>query len=126
MLPAPFEYDRPETLDEALDLLAQHGGRQGPRRRAEPDPADEAPVRRAAPRLIDVNRIPGLDGIEERTRCCIGALVRHNQLAASEVITERYPTIATAAPMISDPIVRNLGTIGGSLAHADPSRTSAP
>ena len=51
----------------------------------------------------------------------IGALVRHNALAASDVIKERYPTIAAAAPMISDPIVRNLGTIGGSLAHADPS-----
>jgi carbon-monoxide dehydrogenase medium subunit len=122
MLPAPFEYDRPETLDEALDLLAEHG--------------DDAKVlaggqsliplmklRFAAPaRLIDVNRIPGLDGIEERDGSLrIGALVRHNQLAASEVIKERYPTIATAAPMISDPIVRNLGTIGGSLAHADPS-----
>jgi aerobic carbon-monoxide dehydrogenase medium subunit len=122
MLPAPFEYDRPETIDEALDLLSEHG--------------EDAKVlaggqsliplmklRFAAPaRLIDVNRIPGLDGIEERDGSLrIGALVRHNQLAASDVITERYPTIATAAPMISDPIVRNLGTIGGSLAHADPS-----
>ncbi|HUF58502.1 MAG TPA: FAD binding domain-containing protein, partial [Actinomycetota bacterium] len=50
-----------------------------------------------------------------------GALVRHNSLAASDLIKERYPTIAAAAPLISDPIVRNLGTIGGSLAHADPS-----
>ena len=122
MLPAPFEYDRPETLDEALDLLAQHG--------------EDAKVlaggqsliplmklRFAAPaRLIDVNRIPGLDGIEERDGSLrIGALVRHNHLAASDIVKERYPTIATAAPMISDPIVRNLGTIGGSLAHADPS-----
>jgi len=122
MLPAPFEYDRPETLDEALDLLAEHG--------------EDAKVlaggqsliplmklRFAAPaRLIDVNRITGLDGIEERDGVLhIGALVRHNHLAASDLIKERYPTIATAAPMISDPIVRNLGTIGGSLAHADPS-----
>jgi carbon-monoxide dehydrogenase medium subunit len=122
MLPATFEYDRPETLDEALDLLAEHG--------------EDAKVlaggqsliplmklRFAAPaRLIDVNRIAGLDGIEERDGSLhIGALVRHNHLAASDVIKERYPTIATAAPMISDPIVRNLGTIGGSLAHADPS-----
>jgi carbon-monoxide dehydrogenase medium subunit len=122
MLPAPFDYDRPETIDEALDLLAQHG--------------EDAKVlaggqsliplmklRFAAPgRLIDVNRIAGLDGIEERDGALhIGALVRHHQLAASDVIKERYPTIAIAAPMISDPIVRNLGTIGGSLAHADPS-----
>lgn len=122
MLPAPFEYHRPDTLEEALQLLAEHG--------------EDAKVlaggqsliplmklRFAAPgRLIDVNRISGLDGLEERDGSLrIGALVRHNQLAASNVIKERYPTIAAAAPMISDPIVRNLGTIGGSLAHADPS-----
>ena len=69
---------------------------------------------------MDVNRISGLDTIEERDgQLRIGALVRHNQLAASDVIA-RYPTIATAAPQIADPIVRNLGTIGGSLSHADP------
>lgn len=122
MLPAPFEYDRPDTLEEALQLLAEHG--------------EDAKVlaggqsliplmklRFAAPtRLIDVNRIAGLDAIEETDGFLrIGALVRHNALAASDVIRQRYPTIAGAAPMISDPIVRNLGTIGGSLAHADPS-----
>jgi carbon-monoxide dehydrogenase medium subunit len=70
--------------------------------------------------LIDVNGVPGLDGIEERDgQLRIGALVRHNTLAASDVV-KRYPTIATAAPQIADPIVRNWGTIGGSLAHADP------
>ena len=122
MLPAPFEYHRPETLEEALQLLAEHGedakvlaGGQSliplmKLRFAEPK------------RLIDVNRIAGLDAIEERDGSLrIGALVRHHQLVSSEVIKDRYPTIAAAAPMISDPIVRNLGTIGGSLAHADPS-----
>jgi len=122
MLPAPFEYHRPDTIEEALQLLAEHG--------------EDAKVlaggqsliplmklRFAAPaRLVDVNRIPDLDGIEERDGFLqIGALVRHNTLAASDVIKARYPTIAAAAPMIADPIVRNLGTIGGSLAHADPS-----
>src|SRR6185369_283829 len=48
-------------------------------------------------------------------------LVRHNQLAGSELIRSKYPTIAAAAPQIADPLVRNLGTIGGSLTHADPS-----
>jgi carbon-monoxide dehydrogenase medium subunit len=72
--------------------------------------------------LIDVNRVAGLDGIEERDGSLrIGALVRHNALAASDVIGARYPTIAVAAPQIADPLVRNLGTIGGSLSHADPS-----
>jgi carbon-monoxide dehydrogenase medium subunit len=122
MLPSRFEYHRPATLDEALGLLAQYGedakvlaGGQSlipmmKLRFASPD------------RLIDVNRIPGLDGIEERDGALrIGALVRHNQLAASDLVGARYPTIAAAAPQIADPIVRNLGTIGGSLAHADPS-----
>ncbi len=122
MLPSRFEYDRPATLDDALGLLAQYG--------------EDAKVlaggqslipmmklRFASPgRLIDVNRIPGLDAIEERDGMLrIGALVRHKQLAASEVVSARYPTIAAAAPQIADPIVRNLGTIGGSLSHADPS-----
>jgi len=122
MLPARFEYHRPSTLDEALALLGQYG--------------EDAKVlsggqslipimklRFAAPaHLIDVNRIEGLDGIEERDGSLrIEALVRHNHLAASDVIQARYPTIAAAAPQIADPIVRNLGTIGGSIAHADPS-----
>ncbi len=122
MLPARFDYHRPSTLDEALALLAEHG--------------DDAKVlsggqslipmmklRFASPgHLIDVNRIAGLDGIEERDGALrIGALTRHSQLGSSEVIAARYPTIAAAAPQIADPLVRNLGTIGGSIAHADPS-----
>jgi carbon-monoxide dehydrogenase medium subunit len=121
MLPSSFEYHRADTLDEALSLLATYG--------------DDAKVlaggqslipmmklRFAYPgHLIDVNPIPGLDGIEERDgELHIGALVRHNQLAASEVVKAGYPTIASTAPQIADPLVRNLGSIGGSLSHADP------
>jgi len=122
MLPSRFEYHRPATLDEALGLLATHG--------------EDAKVlaggqslipmmklRFASPaHLIDINRISGLDGIGDGDGGLrIGALVRHNALAASDVVSARYPTIATAAPQIADPLVRNLGTIGGSLSHADPS-----
>jgi carbon-monoxide dehydrogenase medium subunit len=122
MLPARFEYHRPSTLDEALALLAEHG--------------DDAKVLAGGQsliplmkyrfssvgHLIDVNRIDGLDGIAETGGTLrIGAMVRHNQLVASDVIAAGYPTIAAAAPQIADPLVRNLGTIGGSLAHADPS-----
>ena len=122
MLPARFEYHRPSTLEEALALLAEHG--------------DDAKVlaggqslipmmklRFAAPaRLIDINRIEGLDAIEEADgELHIGALVRHNQLVSSDLLATKYPMIAAAAPQIADPLVRNLGTIGGSLTHCDPS-----
>jgi carbon-monoxide dehydrogenase medium subunit len=122
MLPSSFEYHRPATIDEALDLLASLG--------------EDAKVlaggqsliplmklRFAAPaHLVDINRIDGLDRIEEvGDELHIGALVRHNQLVSSELIASKYPMIAAAAPQIADPLVRNLGTIGGSLTHCDPS-----
>ncbi|HJR98169.1 MAG TPA: xanthine dehydrogenase family protein subunit M [Actinomycetota bacterium] len=122
MLPSSFEYHRPTTIDEALELLASLG--------------DDAKVlaggqslipmmklRFAAPEhLVDINRIEGLDAIEEvGDELHIGALVRHNQLARSDLINSKYHMIAAAAPQIADPLVRNLGTIGGSLAHCDPS-----
>jgi carbon-monoxide dehydrogenase medium subunit len=121
MLPSSFEYHRPTTVDEALDLLASLG--------------EDAKVlaggqsliplmklRFAAPaHLVDINRLEGLDAIEEvGDELHIGALVRHNQLAGSELIRSSYPMIAAAAPQIADPLVRNLGTIGGSLTHCDP------
>lgn len=121
MLPSRFDYHRASSVDEALSLLDDYG--------------DDAKVlaggqsliplmklRFAAPaHVIDINPISGLDSIEEREgSLAIGALVRHNQLANSETIAKGYPTLAAAAPQIADPIVRNLGTIGGSLAHADP------
>lgn len=121
MLPSRFEYHRAESLDEALSLLSTLG--------------EDAKVlaggqslipmmklRFAYPEhVIDVNRVPGLDAIEERDGTLrIGALVRHHALEISELIRSRYPTIADAAPKIADPLVRNLGTIGGSIAHADP------
>jgi aerobic carbon-monoxide dehydrogenase medium subunit len=119
MLPSRFDYHRPESLDEALRLLAE---------------LDDAKVlaggqslipvmklRLAAPEhLVDINRVPGLDGIEEDGGGIrFGALVRHNQVARSGIVAG-YPMLAAAAPQIADPIVRNLGTMGGSLAHADP------
>lgn len=121
MLPSRFEYHRASSIDEALSLLDQLG--------------EDAKIlaggqsliplmklRFAAPaHLIDVNGIAELTGIaEEADSLRIGALTRHNELARSDVVTARYPTIAAAAPQIADPLVRNLGTIGGSLAHADP------
>ena len=121
MYPASFDYVAPATLDEALALLDRYG--------------DEAKVlaggqsliplmklRFAAPRvLVDINRIPGLDELrDEGDGLRIGALVRHKTCERSEVLRGRYGVLGDAAPLISDPLVRNLGTVAGSLAHADP------
>ncbi len=120
MLPSRFEYHRPDSLEEALQLLSQYG--------------DEAKVlaggqslipvmklRLSSPaHLVDISRL-GLDAIAESDgRLTVGALARHHALERSELLETRYPVMAAAAPLISDPIVRNLGTIGGSLCHADP------
>ena len=121
MLPPPFDYVAPRSLDEVLDLLAEHG--------------DEAKVlaggqslipvlklRLGEPALlVDINRLDGLGDItEDGGQLRVGALVRHRDAERSGLLWERYPTMAVAAPQVSDPLVRNLGTVCGSLAHADP------
>jgi carbon-monoxide dehydrogenase medium subunit len=121
MYPASFEYFAPTTLEEAGTLLEQYG--------------DEAKVlaggqsliplmklRFAAPQvLVDVNGVDGLDGLAlEDGALKIGALVRHAACERSELLRGRFGALGDAAPQISDPIVRNRGTVGGSLAHADP------
>lgn len=119
--PAAFEYEAPGTLDEALTLVDRYGldakvlaGGQSliPLLR----------LRFATPEvLIDINRVGELSYITEDDGVLrIGALTRHNEIASSQLIRERYPAMAAAAPRIADPLVRNLGTIGGSLVHADP------
>jgi aerobic carbon-monoxide dehydrogenase medium subunit len=121
MLPARFEYHRPETIDEAIGLLKEHG--------------DDAKIlaggmsfiplmklRFASPgHVVDVNRIGELNGMSESDGWLrVKSVSRHNEIARSDLIRSRYPAMAAAAPQIADPIVRNLGTIGGSLAHGDP------
>jgi carbon-monoxide dehydrogenase medium subunit len=120
MLPARFEYHRPSSLDEALGLLGSledakvlAGGQSL---------IPVMKLRFAAPaNLIDLNHIPGLDGIEESDGTLrLGALVRHSQIADSDTVGATSALLASTAPQIADPLVRNLGTVGGSLAHADP------
>jgi aerobic carbon-monoxide dehydrogenase medium subunit len=79
-------------------------------------------LRFAAPRaLVDINRIGGLDTLADDGRALrIGALVRHKDCERSDLLKGKYGALGDAAPQISDPIVRNLGTVAGSLAHADP------
>ncbi|MFM8944039.1 MAG: FAD binding domain-containing protein [Actinomycetota bacterium] len=122
MLPARFEYHRAATIDEALDLLDRHGedakilaGGQSL--------IPMMKLRFASPgHLIDINGVAGLAGARDDGGVLkIGALTRHRDVASSDVVRRLHPTIASAAPQIADPLVRNLGTIGGSLVHADPS-----
>ena len=122
MFPAAFDYRAPTSLPEALDLLAEHG--------------DEAKVmaggqslipllklRLASPELVvDMGRVPGLVGIEAKPDggLTIGARTRHCEVERNPALQNLFPILLAAAPQISDPLVRNAGTGGGSLCHADP------
>ncbi|MCH7582395.1 MAG: xanthine dehydrogenase family protein subunit M [Acidobacteria bacterium] len=120
MYPSKFDYLAPESLEEALAVLAERG--------------DEVKIlaggqslipmmklRFAEPStLLDINRIPGLDGLNRSNgTLSLGSLVRHNDVVKSDTAQANH-TVASAAPWIADPIVRNLGTVVGSLAHHDP------
>jgi carbon-monoxide dehydrogenase medium subunit len=120
MLPSRFDYHRPGTIEEALGMLA--GLTDAKVLAGGQSLIPVLKLRFAAPaNLIDINRIPGLDGIEASEQALrLGAMVRHNQVADSEIVAANYPLLSSAAPQIADPLVRNLGTVGGSLAHADP------
>ena len=121
MYPAAFEYFAPTSLDETLEILERYGGEAKVLAGGQSlIPAMK--LRVTAPQaLVDINRIEGLDGLAvENGRLRIGALVRHKMCERSELLRGRYRVLGDTAPQISDPIVRNLGTVCGSLAHADP------
>ena len=122
MLPAAFEYASPGTLDEALALLDQHAD-DGKVLAGGQSLIPLLKLRLASPAfLIDINRIPDLDVLEEREGALvIGPLVRHKTAERSSLLANRYAVLAEAAPQVADPLVRNRGTLAGSLAHADPS-----
>jgi carbon-monoxide dehydrogenase medium subunit len=116
-----FEYHAPTTLQEALTLLTRYG--------------DEAKIlagghsllpimnlRLAQPKaLIDIGKIPGLSGIrEENGTIVIGAMTTHYALESSPLLRQKVPILPDTAAVIGDVQVRNRGTIGGSIAHADP------
>src|SRR5438477_2104503 len=121
MYPASFEYFAPETIDEALTILERFGD-EGKVLAGGQSLIPLMKLRFAAPRaVVDINRIAGLDGLgEDDGRLRIGALVRHKACERSALLHGRWGTLGDAAPQISDPLVRNLGTVAGSLAHADP------
>jgi len=121
MIPAAFDYAAPTSLDEAVSLLQQHG--------------DDAKIlagghsllplmklRLAAPALlIDLAQIPGLSYIRDQgDYVAIGAMTTYFDLEDSELLQHRIPLLVEATGMIGDPQVRNRGTLGGAMAHADP------
>jgi len=120
MIAQSFQYESPGTLPEALALLQKHG--------------DEAKIlsgghslipmmklRLATPGvLVDINRIPGLSDIKESNGAVhLGALVRESEIEHSELLAKYFPIFADVTKLIADPQVRNMGTIGGNLAHGD-------
>jgi len=121
MIPGEFDYYSPTSLDEAIALLGEHG--------------DDAKIlaggqslipamrfRLAAPEvLIDLNQVEGLSYIKEvNGHLAIGALTREADVDESQVVKQKYPLLADTARVIADPLVRNMATVGGNLAHADP------
>ena len=120
MYPAAFEYHTPGSVQEALGLLGR---------------LDDAKIlagghslvpmmklRLAQPKhLIDLRKVPGLSGIkDEGSTIVIGAMTTHWELESSKLLQAKCPVLSDTAKIIGDPAVRNKGTIGGSLAHADP------
>jgi aerobic carbon-monoxide dehydrogenase medium subunit len=121
MIPPQFAYFAPTTLQEALTLL-RHYGSEAQLLSGGQSLIPLMKLRLATPAyLIDINRIPGLDRLHERNGfLCIGALTREADLERSELVRAQYPIVCDTARVIGDPLVRNLATIGGNLAHADP------
>jgi carbon-monoxide dehydrogenase medium subunit len=122
MLPAAFDYVRPPGLEETLQALSEYGD-EGKLLAGGQSLIPLLKLRFAVPGvLIDINRLPGMEYVRvEDGRLLIGARTRQAHLAISDVVKENVPAIAAASRQVADPIVRNWGTIGGSLAHADPS-----
>ena len=121
MYPAAFDYVAPRTVEETLGILAD-GGEDVKVLAGGQSLIPLMKLRLASPAtLVDINRVPGLDPIDVTDgHLRAGTSARHNAIARSAAVATENHTMAAAAPWISDPLVRNLGTIGGSVAHADP------
>lgn len=121
MIPSSFKYFRPSSLGEAFSILSRYkesckiiaGGQS------------LVPLMKlrlvSIQNIVDINKIHGLDHIkEEENYLSIGPLARHADFERSELIKKRYPIMHDASKVIGDPQVRNMGTLAGSIAHADP------
>jgi len=122
MYPSRFRYEAPRSLDEAISLLRE-GGDEAKVLAGGQSLVPLMKLRFASPELIvDINNVPGLGyhRADPDGTLRIGALCRHVHLERSDLLKATQPTMAAAAPLIADPIVRNRGTLVGSLCHADP------
>jgi carbon-monoxide dehydrogenase medium subunit len=121
MLPGEFDYVRPHDLQEAVQALAQYSG-DGKVLAGGQSLIPLLKLRFAVPTvLIDINRIDGLEYARTANgTLALGARTRQRTLASDSTVSAQAPLVASAAPQVADPIVRNWGTLGGSLVHADP------
>jgi aerobic carbon-monoxide dehydrogenase medium subunit len=122
MYPSRFRYEAPRSLEEAIALLREGDGEAKVLAGGQ-SLVPLLKLRFASPELlVDINNLPGLDHhVEDPDGSIrIGALCRHAALERSALLPARQPTMAAAAPLIADPIVRTRGTLVGSLCHADP------
>jgi aerobic carbon-monoxide dehydrogenase medium subunit len=120
--PPPFEYHAPESLDAALALLAEHGD-EGKVLAGGQSLVPLLALRLARPAvLVDVGRVPELGRIEsDEGRLAVGAMVRQRAAERSPFVRDQVPLLADALPLIGHLAIRSRGTVGGSIAHADPS-----
>ena len=121
MKPAPFEYFRPRSIEEAIDLLTEHGPD------AKPLAGGQSLIpamnfRLATPAgLVDLNEITGLSNVTAQDDGLhIGGMTRHRTLEQNETVARQAPLVTAAMPFVAHAAIRTRGTIGGSLAHADP------
>jgi carbon-monoxide dehydrogenase medium subunit len=122
MYPSRFRYEAPRSLDEAIGML-HDGGDYAKVLAGGQSLVPLMKLRFASPELVvDINNVPGLDyhRADPDGTLHVGALCRHAELERSELLKTYQPTMAAAAPLIADPIVRNRGTLVGSLCHGDP------
>jgi len=122
MYPSRFRYEAPRSIDEAIALLRDGGGEAKVLAGGQ-SLVPLLKLRFAAPELlVDINNLPGLGyhKVDADGTIRIGALCRHADLERSAVLPAKQPTMAAAAPLVADPIVRARGTLVGSLCHADP------
>jgi carbon-monoxide dehydrogenase medium subunit len=122
MFPSRFRYEAPQSLDEAISLL-RDGGDYVKVLAGGQSLVPMMKLRFASPEmLVDINNVPGLDyhRTDADGSLHVGALCRHADLEHSDLLKGTQPTMAAAAPLVADPLVRNRGTLVGSVCHADP------